>query len=48
MESQSQNPEFRNNAENCHPCKPSGKNVDPSHWFHQKPVDLNLECIPKI
>ena len=24
MESQPQNPEFRNNPENFHPCKPSG------------------------
>ena len=22
--------------------------MDPDHWFHKKPADLDLQCIPKI
>ena len=50
MESQPQNPEFRNNPENFLPCNMYAftskfeNSVDPNQLASQKPADLDLHC----
>ena len=45
MESQPQNPEFRNNPENFHPCNGDEYNNDVEVNLHQKQIlNLTLAC----